>query len=535
MKQLAGASPLVLLWALPLLAGLFAMLPAAADGQVWASLLSHPQLWPSLALSVLIGSLSTGLALVAAILIAAGSYRTRFWNRMPAVAAGGLAIPHLAFAIGFGFLVMPAGWLARLVVGGDAPPAWITVQDPWGLSLIAALVLKEIPFLLAMIWSILSRGDVASGLDGQWRAARSLGHAPGSIWLRVILPQLLGRLVWPIVIVWVYGATVVDMALVIGPTQPPTMAVIIWRDLNNAEAAVNSRGAAGALCLTLALVVMAALFAIAGQAICRVMRSGYGQGPSLRLVPRWISAFLTGATALTYILTLAVLMLMSLAPRWPYPALWPEALRTTAWHLLGADPAPILLSLGLGLIVSLVAVGLVVVWLETQPEHSDRLVIALALGALGLPQLLTAAGEYRLLLHLGLSGTLPGLFLVHLTPAMAYVAIVLVGPYRALDPRYAGAARSLGARPVRLWWRVKVPLLWAPLLMAAAVGFSVSLVQFVPAQLIAAGRFTTLPMDAVTISSGGNRALAAVYALALSVPSLVAFALAALLGRPRWR
>jgi len=63
----------------------------------------------------------------------------------------------------------------------------------------------------------------------------------------------------------------------------------------------------------------------------------------------------------------------------------------------------------------------------------------------------------------------------------------------------------------------------------------VSIAQFVPAQLIAAGRHATLPMEAVTLSSGGSRALTAAFAMALAVPPLLAFLAAALLGRPRWR
>ena len=82
---------------------------------------------------------------------------------------------------------------------------------------------------------------------------------------------------------------------------------------------------------------------------------------------------------------------------------------------------------------------------------------------------------------------------------------------------------------------MKAPLLKAPLLTSLAVGFSVGLVQFVPAQLIAAGRFSTLPMEAVTLSSGGNRSLTAAYALALALPALAAFALSAFFSRPRWR
>jgi putative thiamine transport system permease protein len=119
-------------------------------------------------------------------------------------------------------------------------------------------------------------------------------------------------------------------------------------------------------------------------------------------------------------------------------------------------------------------------------------------------------------------------------PVAAYVLIVLAGPYRAFDGRYVAAARALAASKFSAWRRVKLPLLKAPLLTAGAIGFAVSIAQFVPAQLIAAGRFSTLPMEAVTLASGGNRQLTAAFALALAVPPLLAFLGAALLGRPRW-
>ena len=77
-------------------------------------------------------------------------------------------------------------------------------------------------------------------------------------------------------------------------------------------------------------------------------------------------------------------------------------------------------------------------------------------------------------------------------------------------------------------------LLRGPLLTAAAISFVVSMVQFVPAQLIAAGHWSTLPMEAVTLAAGGNRPLTAAFALALAEPPLAAFVLAGALGRPRW-
>ena len=80
-----------------------------------------------------------------------------------------------------------------------------------------------------------------------------------------------------------------------------------------------------------------------------------------------------------------------------------------------------------------------------------------------------------------------------------------------------------------------MPLLKAPLLAASAIGFAVSFSQYVPAQLISAGRYSTLPMEAVTLTSGTNRPLTAAFTLILMVPPLLAFVAAAYFGRSRWR
>ena len=531
--RVLGAAPLLLLWALPLLAALAMLVPAACGAGAWQLALGHPQLWPAFALSLASGAVSTLIALALCLVLLAGLHHSPVWYRLQALAATGLAVPHLAFAIGFGFLVMPSGLMARLFAGGDAPPQWITVQDPWGVTLTLALALKELPFLLTAGFAVLSRGDAALQLRAQCRAAASLGHAPGSAFLRVVLPPLIHELRWPLVIVFVYGATVVDMALVLGPTQPPTLAVVIWHALNHADSAVNAMGLVLTLLLTGALALVLLGVALLTRAISRRIHAVLTAGPSPLAAPRRIAS-VTGLVSLAILaLAMAVLVLLSLAPRWPYPALLPPAAGLSAWANVAS--LPLWLSLLLSLAASAVAVALAVGWFETQDAERDRWAIGLALVALALPQLASAGGQYRLFLPLGLTGTLAGLFLAHLTPVAAYVLIVLAGPWRGFDRRYVAAARALAATPRRALLAVKLPLLKAPLLTAAAIGFAVSIAQFVPAQLIAAGRWSTLPMEAVTLASGGNRALTAAFALALAVPPLAGFLAAAILGRPRWR
>ena len=136
-----------------------------------------------------------------------------------------LAMPHVAFAIGFAFLLAPSGWLLRLVspalTGFELPPDWQTIRDPWGLGLIALLVLKETPFLLLMAMAAQQPIQLARQ---QWLGA-SLGFSAPQVWWRLLLPALWPALRLPIYAVAAYGVAVVDLAQLLGPDTPAPLAV----------------------------------------------------------------------------------------------------------------------------------------------------------------------------------------------------------------------------------------------------------------------------------------------------------------------
>ena len=487
---------LLFIFILPLTLSLLLILPGFADFAAFKAFFSHPQFPGGLKLTLFTGITSTVLSLLFAVMITASLHKNH------ATEAGAfLALPHLAFAIGLGFLIAPAGLLSRIIAvvfsGATSPPAWVTTQDPYGLALTAALVLKETPFLVWAISAVLQRDDMLRALKGQMAVGQSLGHGVGSAWLRVALPQVLPLIKWPLVAVFAYGMTVVDMALVIGPTQPPTLAQLIWTDLNDAEVANTARGAAGVLTLSVMILI-------------------------------W------GLWRLFYLAVGVTLVLQSVSGLWPFPQLLADVFTAKAWQYIANDGRPVISSLVLALAAT--ALGLVanVAWLEWQSALRDRWMLAASVLTLCLPTLVIGLGEYRLLLQLGMTGTAPGLFIVHVIPVTAYQFILLQEPYRGFDCRWRSASDGLSVSPSRFLAQIKWPLLKAPLFAAAAVGFAVSMAQYVPAQLAAAGRFSTLPMEAVTLTTGSNRALLAAYALVLMALPLVAFLLVGILGRSRW-
>jgi putative thiamine transport system permease protein len=115
---------------------------------------------------------------------------------------------------------------------------------------------------------------------------------------------------------------------------------------------------------------------------------------------------------------------------------------------------------------------------------------------------------------------------------LPYVFLSLADPWRSWDERYARSAACLGASPWRVFRAVKLPMLLRPLLVALAVGFAISVGQYLTTLFAGGGRFATLTTDAVSLAASGNRRVIGVYALLQMILPFAAFVLAAAL--PAW-
>ena len=141
--------------------------------------------------------------------------------------------------------------------------------------------------------------------------------------------------------------------------------------------------------------------------------------------------------------------------------------------------------------MAVTALAAVVACLEHEARSGQRpesRVLALTYLPLLVPQIGFLFGLQVLFVRLGLDATLTGLAWSHLVFVLPYTLLMLRGPYLAFDPRWLATGRTLGSGPNRLFWRVRLPLLRRPILVALAVGFSVSVAQYLPTLFIGAGR-----------------------------------------------
>jgi putative thiamine transport system permease protein len=528
----------LLLFALPIAAALPLAVWQGLDATAWQALARDAQVPRALALSLgsAVGSTLASLAL--ALVLVTHLHGTRAWHALTRALGPMLAVPHAAFAIGLALLVMPAGVIARLLVpvlGWNAPPDWPTVNDPNAFGLTLVLLFKETPFLLWHLVALLARPELALQVRGWLAAGRTFGYGDGAIWWRVLWPLLVPRLAWPLLAVLAYGLTVVDLALIVGPASPPTLAVLAWQALQDADAQRNAEGAAAVLLLALTLAACVALLALLALLLRRVWAARARDGVrGVASRGRAVTALWSALLAL-YGAVVALLVLSSFTGVWSFPSLWPQSWTDAAWQQVRTSASTLGLSAALAGIAASTSLALVLLWLEATPAHWDRRVMPLVLAPLVVPALLLMVGLYTLALPLRLDGTVTGLAWVHTLAALPYVFVALAPAWRSFDRRYEHTALALGRSRAAFWWRVKAPLLAAPMAAALAVGFAVSVAQYLPTQFIGAGRHATVTTEAVTLASGGQRHTAAAFALLQALLPAAGFALAAAVGRRQRR
>jgi putative thiamine transport system permease protein len=208
---------------------------------------------------------------------------------------------------------------------------------------------------------------------------------------------------------------------------------------------------------------------------------------------------------------------------------------------------PALTTLAVGGAATLLALALVLACLENEARQpglrrqagggrsaGSRTLWLLYLPLL-VPQVAFLFGLQVLLVRAGADGRFWAVVWAHLIFVLPYLFLSLADPWRAFDERYASSALALGASRWRVFWRIKLPILLTPVLLAVAVAFAVSVGQYLPTLFAGAGRVATLTTEAVTLAGGADRRVIATWALLQAAFPLLVYLGAAALPRLLYR
>ncbi|MBB1348052.1 ABC transporter permease [Pseudoalteromonas sp. SG45-2] len=538
---------LLALLILPVLGGLISvLLPAFGYAPVleqttfslqgFNALWQTPGLTQMVTLSVATGLISTLLAFIITLMILAAFFNSPWLNRIQRLLSPILVIPHAAAAIAVGFLIAPSGMISRLaspwLSGWELAPNGMFPHDSFGISIILGLTLKELPFLLLMALGVLAQPELGKKLRQQHKVALNLGYCPMTAFFKVILPSLYPLLRLPLLAVLAYASASVEMPLILGPNTPPTLAVAIMHWFNDVDLNLRIKASAGAL---LQLAVTGGLLALwlAGEKAIKVLFSDSltnGVREYGGFYWQKITVVLTALVISFILLSLIGLVMWSVAGFWRFPDAMPE--QFTLLHFKSAlmqMGSPLFNTLAIGLVTTLFAIILTLLCLESE-QLSDKPISRFTSLIIYLPLLVPSiAFLFGLVWIQQLVNNQAAFFnvvLTHLLFVLPYVFLSLASSYRRLDPRFAHVAASLGAAPCKVFFKVKLPQLFAPILIAAALGLAISFGQYLPTLLAGGGRIATITTEAVTLANGASRRTSAVYAIMQMALPLIGFILA---------
>jgi len=501
--------------------------------QPWFDLIAHPSLRKSLLATLISGWGATLGSLSVALTIVVLSYGTKTWRSLERALAPILSIPHAAFAIGFGFLISPSGWLIRLISPGisgfDVSPDWTILKDPYGLSLMVALIIKETPFLLLIIIGALNRLKLSDTLA----IGRSLGYQPVQVWIKLIVPQLYPHIRLSVFAIIAYSLSVVDISLILGPTVPPTFPVLILQWFNDPDISLRLIGAAGATLLLLIVAFSILMVWCLEQAIRLKHRHWIVNGERTTILTFFkpLSFSTIGILVFFTLSSVLVLIIWSFTWRWQFPQALPTDWSLRFWAK-GLDQAshPIWITFITGLTSAFVAMVLVIGCLEyevvlnkTGRKINTEKLLWFAYLPLLIPQIAFIFGVQTILTAFFLDGIWVSLVWSHLIFVYPYIFLTLSSTYRNFDQRVSQLAAILSGSVWKAFLQVKLPMLLRPILFSFAIGFSVSVAQYIPTLFIGAGRFTTITTEAVNLASGSDRRIVAVYALSQQLVPLMIF------------
>ncbi|MGL6211075.1 MAG: ABC transporter permease, partial [Paracoccaceae bacterium] len=406
--------------------------------EAFRALFDWPGIGRAMWLSVVTGTISTLLALLISLGLVASLIGRRGFGVVQRLLSPLLAVPHAAAALGLAFLIAPSGWIARALspwaTGWSTPPDLLILNDPAGMALTFGLIAKETPFLLLMILAALPQTDAARRLT----VATSLGYGRLTGFAMTVLPALYSQLRLPVYAVLAYGMTTVDMALVLGPTLPPTLSAQITLWAMDPSLTERSTAAAGAV-LQLALVAgVLGIWRLCEGLIAQLLRHAASTGRRGVIwdrigQPLVLTVGLLPAFALTG--GLVGLAVCSVAGLWQFPDAPPNALTLKTWEQTGPDLwSATWATVGLATASTAVALWLVLACLEA--EHRRGLppgagVLWLLYLPLIVPQVAFLPGLQMLALASGVQSGWLQVAVAHLVFVLPYVFLSLAAPFRA--------------------------------------------------------------------------------------------------------
>ena len=165
---------------------------------------------------------------------------------------------------------------------------------------------------------------------------------------------------------------------------------------------------------------------------------------------------------------------------------WQQPLRNS----VQIAPAATLISVTLG---TLAAIGL-----SDSHVPFRRAIMAILISPMIVPLIISAAGMYFFYSRIGLQGTYFGVVLAHAALGIPFVIITVTATLVGFDRSLTRAAASLGAGPIRTFFKVQMPLILPGVISGGLFAFITSFDEVVVVIFVGSAAQQTLPWQMFT-------------------------------------
>jgi putative spermidine/putrescine transport system permease protein len=227
------------------------------------------------------------------------------------------------------------------------------------------------------------------------------------------------------------------------------------------------------------------------------------------------------------LLPLLTLLVWAFTDEWRYPSILPQSysLRWWDWVLSNGDvgsavrnsfvTAPVVT-----LLAAIVCLPAAYAFSRFRFPLRRTLFISL-LAANAFPKIGLYVAIATLFYRLNLMGTYPGVVLVQLVGTLVAMVWIPAAGFDSVARELEDAARDAGAGPLRVFWRITLPLAMPAIVVAAFISFIAAFDESQGTLIVGSPQIITMPTLMYTLVVNYPEPVGAIFSIMLSAPSVI--------------
>ncbi|MCZ8516963.1 ABC transporter permease subunit [Paenibacillus filicis] len=237
-----------------------------------------------------------------------------------------------------------------------------------------------------------------------------------------------------------------------------------------------------------------------------------------------ITAFVIALIILPFI----PLLLSSVSAGWRWPEVLPHSYSLRSWEYVFSPNSGTLeaiwTSVYIAMFVTVINIVIAVPAADALARREfkgKRIVEGVLYAPMIVPAFVPVMGLYMTFIKLGLTESVYGVILSHLSPTLPYMIRALIVSFGTLGFQWEEQGRMLGAKRFARFRHIVLPHILPGIAAGASLSILVSLSQYLITFLVGGGQVMTLPLLLFPFISGGDPAVGSAYTLLFAGVSVI--------------